>query len=528
MGVTAGALLTTLLAAIIALALLAKKLRVPYPIVFVIGGALMALIPGTPAIALEPDLVFLLFLPPLIFGDGWTTDVNTFLRYRQAIIVLATGLVIFTSVCVAYAARWLIGFPLALGFVLGAILSPTDAVATEAIAEDLSLPRRLAAIISGESLVNDASGLVVYAFAVAAVVTGTFSLSAALLQFVYVVVVGLGIGIGGGLLVARLIGWIRATGMSDELIAVSLSLLTPFALYVPADALHASGVLAAMSGGMMLSRKSSEIFDADSRLAASSVWNLLFFTFNGAAFVLIGLQLRSIVGALSIYPPWLLASWSLGIAAVVIATRYVWLWTVPGLLRRLPGRLRAPDEPAPSWQALTVAGTAGMRGIVSLAAALALPLNFPRRELILFVVFVVIVVTLVGQGLLMPVLIRRWNIAERDDATARGVALAQVRMARAAQQRIRSLEPTFASALEWEVVGRMSADYEQRIAFFDGYADGTRGAPSFAHEFELRLRRDAFDVEREVLVQLRAAGEISDEAYREVEFQLDLLESRLA
>ncbi len=525
---TAGVLVTTLLAAIIALALLAKKLRVPYPVVFVVGGGLLALIPQAPTIVLDPNLVFLLFLPPLIFGDGWTTDVRAFFRYRQPILLLAIGLVIFTSVCVAYAAYWLIGFPLALGFVLGAILSPTDAVATDAIAEELNLPRRLGAIISGESLVNDASGLVIYAFAVTAVVAGTFSLGFALLQFVYVVVVGVSIGIGGGWLVSRLLRWVRLSGLSDDVISVSFSLVTPFALYVPADALHASGVLAALSGGMTLSRKSSQIFDAGSRIAASAVWNLLFFTFNGAAFVLIGLQLRSIVGALD-YSPWTLASWSLAIAAVVIVARYVWVFSISRLRRIIAPNIAEREGPDPPWQATFILGTAGMRGVVSLAAALALPVHFPQRNLILFIVFIVIVVTLVGQGLLMPMLIRRWSIVETDDALGRGVALARVQMAQAVRARMHELETAFTLPAEWEVVGRITADYEQRIAHFSAHVDGTLDSDLDAtqHEIELRLRREAYNAERRALLELRGAGTINDEAYRQVEFQIDLAESRL-
>lgn len=526
---SAGVLITAFLAAIVALALVAKRMHVPYPIVFVLGGVLLAFVPGAPTIVLEPDLVFLLFLPPLIFGDGWTTDVRSFLRYREPILLLAIGLVIFTSFCVAYAAHWLLGFPLALGFVLGAILSPTDAVAADAIAEELNLPRRLAAIINGESLVNDASGLVIYAFAVAAVVTGTFSLGLALAQFVYVVVVGLGIGIGGGILLARVLGWIRSSGLSDETIAVAFSLVTPFALYVPADALHASGVLAAMSGGMMLSRKSSRIFDADSRIAASAVWNLLFFTFNGAAFVLIGLQLRSIVAALGAYSPSTLALWSLGIAAVVVAARYAWVFPVSRLRRALSPRVREREGPDPPWQVTFVLGTAGMRGIVSLAAALALPVSFPQRDLILFVVFVVIVVTLVGEGLLLPVLIRRWNVVETDDAVARGVALARVRTAEAVRARLQELESTFSSPAEWEIVGRLAADYDQRIAHFSTHVDGNLDTASdeALHEIETRLRREAYRAERRALLELRGAGTITDDAYRHVEWQLDLAESRL-
>lgn len=526
---SAGALLTTLLGAIIGLALLAKKLGVAYPVVFVIGGAVLGAIPGTPRIALAPDLVFLLFLPPLIFGDGWTTDVRTFLRYRQPILLLAIGLVLFTSFCVAHAAHELLGFPLALGYVLGAILSPTDAVATDAIAEELNLPRRLAAIINGESLVNDASGLVVYAFAVSAVLTGTFSLGQAVLQFVYVVAVGLAVGIGGGAILIGISGWIRRSGLSDELIAVSISLVTPFALYVPADALHASGVLAALSGGMMISQKSSKIFNADSRIAASAVWNLLFFTFNGAAFVLIGLQLRSIVGALTVYAPAQLAQWSLGIAAVVVLARYVWVF-VGSRLRFLVFR-RTPrlEGPLPPWRVTFILGTAGMRGVVSLAAALALPVSFPHRDLILFVVFVVIVVTLVGQGLLLPVLIRRWNIVETDDATARGIMLARVKLAEAVRARMRELEPSIQKPEEWEAVGRITAEVEQRLAHLRAHADGTLDAERDAteHEIETRLRREATAAERAALHGLRRSGAITDEAYRRVEWQIDLAESRL-
>ncbi len=348
---SAGALLTTLLGAIIGLALLAKKLGVAYPVVFVIGGAVLGAIPGTPRIALAPDLVFLLFLPPLIFGDGWTTDVRTFLRYRQPILLLAIGLVLFTSFCVAHAAHELLGFPLALGYVLGAILSPTDAVATDAIAEELNLPRRLAAIINGESLVNDASGLVVYAFAVAPVLTGTFSLGLAVLQFVYVVAVGLAIGIGGGaiLVACNHAGFGAAACPTNSSRFRSRSSRRSRST-IPADALHASGVLAALSGGMMLSQKSSKIFNADSRIAASAVWNLLFFTFNGAAFVLIGLQLRSLVGALTVYRPWTLARWSLGIAAVVVSPASVGVRRVASALYDLSANRRVCEGPAPPWQ----------------------------------------------------------------------------------------------------------------------------------------------------------------------------------
>ena len=527
-----GAFLVSILAAIVALALVAKRLHVPYPIVFVIGGLVLALIPGVPTIELRPDLVFLLFLPTLIFGDGWTTDYPSFKRYYQPIFILAIALVAVTSLVVAYVAHWMMGFPLALGFVLGAILSPTDAVATDAIAEEVGLPKRLMTIIGGESLVNDATGLVIYRFAVLAVATGAFSVLEATLRFVYVAVVGVVVGLAIAWLIARVSIAIRKAGLSDELIAVSISLVTPFALYVPADAIGASGVLAAMSGGIYLSRKSMQIFDADSRLAAAYVWNLVFFVFNGAAFVLIGLQLRSILRGLAQYPLTTLLAWSLAIAAIVILVRYAWVFPAAYGRRRLFPKVREREGPDPPWQWVFILGTAGMRGIVSLAAALALPdtlpsgAPFPQRDLILFIVFVVILVTLVGEGAAMPLLIRRLKVLDTEDDPKQFDAV-RVRVAHAARARLRALEPTFASPAEWEIAGRIHADYEQREQHYSAHLDGIdRGDDERVHNFERRLRREAYAAEREALQELLQSGEITREIYRNLQWDLDLLESR--
>ncbi len=529
-----GVFLTVLLAGLVALALAAKQLRVPYPIVFVIGGLVLALIPGVPTVKLAPGTVFLLFLPALIFGDGWTTDYRAFKRYAQPIFSLAIGLVIFTATVVAFAAHWLMGIDLALGFVLGAILSPTDAVATDAIAEEVGLPRRLATIIGGESLINDASGLVIYKFAVIAVATGAFSLLAATAQFFYVAIGGVALGLAIAWLIAKLMAAVSKSGLSDETIAVSMSLVTPFALYVPADALGASGVLAALTGGIYLSRKSSQIFDAYARIATASVWSLLFFVFNGAAFVLIGLQLRGIVGALHDRPLATYVGWGVAIALVVIAVRFAWVFPVAYGRRRLFPRVREREGPDPPRTWTVVLSLAGMRGIVSLAAALALPERtasgapFPGRDLILFVTFVVILVTLVGEGLLLPVLIRRFGIRDPDDDGARFVALAKVRTAEAARDHLRSLEPSFATPAEWEVAGRIHADYEQRATHYAAHLDGAgANGDERQHEVERRLRRAAYAAERRALSALRRGGEISDAAYRSLEWDIDLAESRL-
>jgi Na+/H+ antiporter len=528
-----GVLLTLLLTAIIALALIAKKLRVPYPIVFVLGGIVLALIPGFPSLTLRPDLVFLLFLPALIFGDGWTTDYFSFKRYYQPIFMLAIGLVIATSFAVAWTAHWLMGFPLALGFVLGAILSPTDAVATEAIAEEMRLPRRLATIISGESLINDATGLVLYRFAVIAVATGAFSLLAATAQFVYVAVAGVAVGLAAAWVIARVTIAIRRAGLADELIAVSISLVAPFALYVPSDLIGASGVLAALSGGIYLSRLSSELFDAESRLAASSVWQLLFFVFNGAAFVLIGLQLREITRSFGGPLLTTVIGWSLAIALVVILVRFAWIFPSAYGRRLIFPRVAEREGPRPPWTQVFVVGTAGMRGIVSLAAALALPERigggapFPQRDVIIFITFVVIVVTLVGEGLAMPWLIRRFGIVG-DDEDENAAAAAKVHLATAGLERLRALEPEFASTGEREVVGRIHAEYERRITHYATHVDGIDvEEDARQHAILRRLKAETYAAERAALVTLRRLGEITDDVYRDLEWDIDLAESRL-
>ena len=531
---SAGILLTAILAAIVVLAVVAKRLRTPYPVVFVVGGLVLALVPGVPQIRLAPETVFLLFLPALIFGDAWTTDVRAFWRFRQPIALLATGLVVVTSAAVALVAHALIGLPYPVGFVLGAILSPTDAVATDAIAEAVGMPRRLAAIINGESLVNDATGLVVYRFAVAAVATGAFSLADAGLRFVYVAGAGIAVGLAVAWLILHLLLWLKKSGLSDELIEVAISLVSPFAVYVPADAIGASGVLAAVAGGMFLSANSSRVFTADSRIAASAVWNLLFFTFNGAAFVLIGIQLHGIAGSLGHTPPLTLAGWALAVTATLVVVRFAWVFIVSRLRRRLDPSVRKREGPDPPWTWTFVLGAAGMRGIVSLAAALAIPETtvsgapFPHRELIVFITFVAILVTLVGGGVFLPWFIRRFEIAEGGEELRRGVALAKVHTADAVRERLRTLEPTFATPQHWEAAGRLATAYERQAEHYAEHLDGSPegSEASEVHAIEEQLRREVLRAEREALAALRRDGVISDDAYRQVEWEMDLTESR--
>jgi CPA1 family monovalent cation:H+ antiporter len=521
-----------ILAMIAVLAVVAKWSRQPYPIVFLLGGIALAFVPGMPVIKLAPDLVFLVFLPPLIFGDAYVTDFRQFKRYLKPITLLATGLVVVTSVSVAFVAHWVIGLPLDVGFVLGAILSPTDTVATDAIAEETGMPRRLQTILGGESLINDATGLVLYKFAIASVIVGSFSLGAALGQFVYVALAGIAVGIVGGIIGHRVTRFLYERNLTDDVIAVTITLITPFLVYLAADHLGASGVLAAAAGGMYLSRKGGGMYTPEARLIGRSVWNTMFFVFNGALFIILGLQLRSIFAELAIFPAATLAQYALAIAGTVIAVRLIWV--LGGSRLRLMFDHRAEEHEGalpPAWS--FVAGWAGMRGIVSLAAALSMPdyvsggAPFPARDLILFITFVVILVTLLGQGLTLPWIIRRFNVVDADVGdTPR--AMARVRVAQAAIQALVVLEPTFQTTAHWEVAGRLRAKYEEHVAHFTAHVDGSVGDGDIAqHDLERQLIRATIDAERVALDDLRHAGEIGDEIFRRMQYDIDLAESRL-
>lgn len=513
-----------ILALIAALAVVAKWTRQPYPIVFLLGGILLAFVPGMPPINLAPDLVFLVFLPPLIFGDAYVTDWRQFRRFIKPISGLATGLVVTTSISVAFVAHWVIGLPLDVGFVLGAILSPTDTVATDAIAEETGMPGPLMTILGGESLLNDATGLVLYKFAVAAVMIGTFSLNVAILQFVYVAVAGTAVGLIGGFIVYRVTKFLFEHALTDDVISVTITLVTPFLMYLAADRIGASGVLAAAAAGMFISQKGGGTYTPETRLVARSVWNTLFFVFNGALFIILGLQLRSIFTELEIFPAATLAQYALAIAGTVIAVRMIWVygsWALGRLVYRRPS----------TWA--FVLGWSGMRGIVSLAAALAIPEDMragalvPARDLILFITFAVILVTLLGQGLTLPWFIKRFGVVE-SDAGDRPRALARVRVAEAALGRLVQLEASFISTAHWEVAGRLRARYEEQLQHFSARIDGAGGnGDAVQHGLERELLRQTIEAERAALEDMRHAGEIGAEVFRRMQYDIDLAESRL-
>ena len=406
-------LLFGLLVAIVVLATLASRLRLPYAILLVLGGLLLGFVPGLPSIALNPELVLVLFLPPLIYSSAWLTSWREFRANLRPILQLSLGLVLVTTLVIAVVAHFIAGLSWPVAFVLGAVVSPTDAVAASATAKQLGLPRRIVTVIEGESMVNDATGLVVYRFAVAAVVTGSFSLWQAGLQFVLVSLGGLVIG----LVIAWPVAWLHRH-LDDAPIEITITLLTPYAAYLLADALQVSGVLAVLSAGLYLSRQSSRFFSSNTRLQANAVWNVLVFLLNGLLFLLIGLQLRSILAAIAGHSLLTLLWQALLIGLAVIAVRLAWVFPAASLPRLVSARLRARD-PYPGWRSVAIVAWIGMRGGLSLAAALALPLTltsgvlFPQRDLVIFFTFAVILLTLVGQGLSLSPVIRLLGLTAR-------------------------------------------------------------------------------------------------------------------
>jgi Na+/H+ antiporter len=516
-----------LLLTVAVLALLARKLHIPYPILFVVGGLLLGLIPKLPKVRLDPELVFLFFLPPLLFPAALFTSWRDFRANLRPISLLAVGLVLFTTVVVAWLAHHFMGLPLAAGFVLGAIISPPDAIAATAIADRLNVPRRIVTILEGESLVNDATALVAYRFAVTAVVTGSFSLAHASGQFLLVGT--------GGILVGLLIGWLAGQfhkRVDDAPIEITVSLLTPFAAYLSAERLGVSGVLAVVTAGLYLGRRMPELLTFKTRLQGGPVWEMVEFLLNGFVFILIGLQLPEVLSALSgnAIPVSQLIWYALLISFAVILVRILWVFPATYLPRLIFKEL-CKSDPCPRWQHVTVVAWTGMRGVVSLAAALALPLTtqagspFPGRDLILFLTFIVILVTLVVQGLSLPPIIR-WLGIKDDGSMEKEEREARLQANRAALARLNKVaesDPAQADALQ-----RLRIEYEDHIRQVEGAEPESAGTPlrRFSSEYE-RMSREALLQERRTILELRNQSVISDEVLRRIQRDIDLAEARL-
>ncbi len=519
-------LIVGLLVAVAALSALARRLSVPYPIVLVIGGALFGFVPGLPEVKLDPDVVLVVFLPPLLYSTAFFTNFGDLRRDLRSISFTSIGLVLATMCAVALAAHELIpGLPWEAAFVLGAIVSPTDPLAGAMIMRRLGLPRRQVSIVEGEGLFNDATALVAFRVAVAAVVGGSFSLAEAGMDFVFAAAGGVAIGLVTGWIVAEI-----RKRTEDPQVSITISLLTGYAAFIPANAIGASGVLAAVTAGIYMGIRGPSIIAPRTRLQGIFVWEILDFLINAVLFVLVGLQLRAVVDSLSGYSVGSLAGYALAISAVVVGTRLAWAFTMPYLIRALDRRPSQRARRVGAGPRLVVAWS-GMRGAVSLAAALAIPLTtdagapFPYRDLIIFLTFAVIFFTLVAQGLSLPALIQAVGVT-RDGSEESEELRARLVATKAALDQLDELAKE-----DWtrdDTVDRMRAMYDYRKRRFaaragkiedDGYEDR-----SLAYQ---RMVQAVLAAQRDTLIRMRGNGEISNEVMNRIIRELDLEESRL-
>jgi Na+/H+ antiporter len=514
-----------LLVAVAAVVWLARAIRVPYPILLVVGGLVLGFLPGLPHVELAPELVFLLFLPPLLFSSAWFSSFRDLRANTRPIAQLAFGLVLATTLVVGVVAHTLIPeLGWAAAFAFGAIVSPTDAIAATAIAQRLGAPRRIVTVLEGESLINDATGLVAYRAAVAAVLTGTFSLGWEGLRLVFVILVGVAIG----LVVGKVMAWAWQR-MDDPPLSITLSFLVPFAAYIAAEQVGASGVLAVVTSGLYLGRRAPRILSSEARVQAVAIWDILVFLLNGLVFILVGLQLNGILARLADRPLGTLVGLGLAMSLAVILVRLVWVFPNTYVPRMLSRGLRERD-PSPPWQWPLILSWAGMRGGVSLAAALALPLTlpdgspFPERDLIVFLTFCVILATLVGQGLSLPWLIRRLRVCDGGEAEQEELSAREATTG-AAKSRLELLVE------EWpthrELIDNLRAQYEHRSVHVVAHQQGPNGEAEQELLEHRLIRRAVLDAERDAVIELRDRGVINDEVLHRVERDLDLEELRM-
>jgi monovalent cation/hydrogen antiporter len=517
--------LLALLVALAALLVLAPILRTPYPILLVIGGLALGFVPGIPTITLPPDLVLVAILPPLLYSAAFYTSLRDLRQNVRQISLLAVGLVIATTVAVAVVAHELTDLGWGPAFVLGAIVSPTDPLAAVAIARRLGVPRRIVAIIEGESLVNDGTALVLYRVAVVAVVSGTFSLWESGLRFVWTAAGGIGVGLAVGFIVAAV-----RRRLDNPPVEVTIALLSGYFAYLPANALDVSGVLAVVTTGVYMGWRTPELTSVQTRLDGAAMWAILTFVVNALVFALVGLQLNHILDSLSGRSAGELIWDAAVVAGTVIAVRIVWTFPfmyVPWLFWARVGE----HDPAPPWQRPAVVAWMGLRGAVSLAAALALPLTtdagapFPNRPLIIYLAFAVILATLVFQGLSLPFVIRALGV-EDDGLDAKEEAKARIHAADAALARLEELidEDWVRQETAERLRGAMGFRRSRFAARFDSDSDGAIEEQSVAYQ---RLRRELLNAERAAVLELRRQGRINDDVMHRVTRDLDLEDARL-
>jgi monovalent cation/hydrogen antiporter len=518
-------LLVALLVGLAGLLIAAPKLHIPYPIFLVLGGLALGFVPGVPTLQLPPDVVLVAVLPPLLYSSAFFTSLRDLRSNIRPIGTLAIGVVLTTMLGVAVVAHSFVdGIPWSSAFVLGAVVAPTDPLAATSIMRRLGVPRRVVTIVEGESLVNDGSALVFYKVAVTAAVTGAFSFWDASWRFVWSIVGGVLIGLAVGWAVA----WVRRR-LDDPPVEVTIALITGYLAFIPAAAAQASGVIAVVTAGTYLGWRTPELTSVQTRLQGSAVWEIFTFVINALLFAVVGLQLSSILDSLTGFSGGTLARYAVLVTATVIVTRLIWVPLFLLLPKYLSGMIGA--DPRPTFGRVAIVSWSGMRGAVSLAAALAIPLtthagaHFPNRELIIFLTFGVILGTLVLQGLTLPLVIRMWRL-EPDASEAAEDAKARIRAADAALARLDELEGE-----DWvreDTAERMRGLYGfRRNRFASRFDENSDGAIEEQSQSYQRLRRELLDAERNAVTQLGREGVISGDVANRVRRDLDLEDARL-
>lgn len=506
---------------------LAKRLALPYPIVLVIAGLVLSFIPELPRVSLNPQFIFLIVLPPLLFSAAFATSWRDFRYHFVGIFLLAFGLVGFTVLGIGYMANMLLpGFDWRLGLVLGAVVATTDAIAATSIAERVGLPQRITDVLEGESLINDASGLLALEFATALVVSNrTPSVSEGLGRLLWLVFGGIAVG----LLIGKLIDLIERY-LDDAPVEVTLSLVIPYAAYLAAEAVHCSSVIAAVTVGFYLGNRSSYFFSSTVRIAAYGFWDTFTFVLNGIVFLLIGLQLPYILSQIHGMSHHELLMDAAQFVIVVILLRLIWVFPGTYISIFIRRRFLKQPETFPPLRGIFLVGWTGMRGVVSLAAAISLPEKlangraFPQRNMIIFLTFCVIFVTLVAQGLTLPPLIRVLGLSIRTKSN-REEMLARRKMLQAALERLQILRRSDAANYT-EVYDDIEHHYEDRLA---ALAEESGQSANLHLEHQERyhsVSRELRRVERETAIQLRNQKEIGDNVLHNLERELDLLDSR--
>jgi CPA1 family monovalent cation:H+ antiporter len=505
-----------LIAICIGFALVARRLNLPYAVILVLGGMALAFVPWLPAVTLDPHIALAFFLPPLLQGSAWRTDWRAFRANLRPILLLAVGAVLFTALAVAVVAKLLIpGLPWAAAVALGAIVAPPDAVAAAAVLARLRIPRRIVTVLEGESLVNDATALVVYRFAIAAVAAGSVAFEAAVATFALVAVGGIAVGYGVGVAA----NWVFRR-LADTLLVTAASFIACFGSFIAAEALHLSGVMAVVTTGLLLGQLQHRTLTPEARLAARAVWQFTDFVLTSLVFILTGLQLRDILDRIAGHGLGELLLLAVAISATLVVARFAWVFPATYWPRLIPALRRR--DPAPPVGHVVVIAWAGMRGVVSLAAALALPLDFPSRDLLVYLAFCAILATLVLQGTTLEWVIRRCKVEEKP---LRGMAVEEAHVRRlVARATLAEIEQRAEDILEGPVARDLLSEYREKARVFHGVADGLGHAEL---EARMRIRLAALRAGRAALLDHHRGGGFDDELLAGLEQEHDLEELRI-